>query len=92
MTMNNVAWLDAKCDENLGEALALATSAVNEMPRAAELIDTLAEVTFHLGHFQQAVALEKRAVALTPDEVLLHYQLHRFEAGAAAATRPATAP
>ncbi|HUB27501.1 MAG TPA: hypothetical protein VL992_18900 [Tepidisphaeraceae bacterium] len=81
--MNGVAWLEAKCDENLPEAMKLATAAVNAMPDNAAIIDTLAEVNFHLGNYAKSVELEKRALALEPDDSFMTGQLARFEKGAA---------
>ena len=44
-------------------------------------IDTLAEVHFHLSHFEQAVELEKKCVRMSPDLVIHRKQLERYEAG-----------
>ena len=65
---NGMAWLEAKCDENLDDALKLATDANAAAPDDAAIIDTLAEVNFHLGHFDEAVKLETRALELQPVE------------------------
>jgi predicted Zn-dependent protease len=78
--MNGVAWLEAKCDENLSEALRLATSAVAADPDNSAMIDTLAEVNFHLGNFSRAVELETRALKLTPGDTFMAGQLERFKA------------
>ena len=66
--MNALAWLDAKCDENLPEAMTLAATAVTTLPDNAAAIDTLAEVNFHVGKYAQAVKLEERALAHDPDD------------------------
>jgi tetratricopeptide (TPR) repeat protein len=80
--MNGLAWLDAKCDEDLDEALKLATNAMTAMPRNSAVIDTLAEVHFHLGHFAKAVELEQRALALEPGDSFMSGQLARFKTAA----------
>jgi len=79
--MNGMAWLEAKCDENLPEALRLASSAVAADPDNSAMIDTLAEVNFHLGNFQKAVDLETRALKLTPGDTFMAGQLERFKGG-----------
>jgi tetratricopeptide (TPR) repeat protein len=78
---NGMAWLEAKCDENLDDALKLATDANAAAPDDAAIIDTLAEVNFHLGHFDEAVKLETRALELQPEDKFMTGQLARFKAG-----------
>ena len=78
--MNGVAWLDARCDEKLEEALKLSTASVAAMPNNAAVLDTLAEVNFHLGRFSEAVDLETKALALRPDDKFMNKQLARFKA------------
>jgi tetratricopeptide (TPR) repeat protein len=80
--MNGLAWLEAKCDENLPEAMKLATAAVTAMPRNSAIIDTLAEVNFHLGDYAKSVELETRALSLDPDDPFMTGQLARFEKAA----------
>jgi tetratricopeptide (TPR) repeat protein len=80
--MNGVAWLDAECNENLPEALKLATSAVAAVPDSAEVIDTLADVNFHLGNAAKAVELESKALSLEPGDKFMTGQLAKFKAGA----------
>ncbi|HTW95301.1 MAG TPA: HEAT repeat domain-containing protein [Tepidisphaeraceae bacterium] len=88
MTENDLAWLEARCDENVSEALRLATAAVNAMPRNAAFIDTLADVNFQMGRFRQAAQLEQRALSLTPDDVFMAGQLKTFQAAAKAGKQP----
>jgi tetratricopeptide (TPR) repeat protein len=80
--MNDVAWLDSKCDENLDEALKLATSATSARPKDAAIMDTLAEVNFHLGRYSTAVELETKALTLQPNDPFMEGQLARFKAAA----------
>ena len=55
MILNDAAWLCARCDQRLNDALAWATKAVATTPDDAAILDTLAEVNFHLGHSAEAV-------------------------------------
>jgi tetratricopeptide (TPR) repeat protein len=80
--MNNLAWLCARCDQKLGEALELASNAVKEEPDNAAYLDTLAEVQFRIGRAYDAIALETRAIELEPEQPFMKKQLERFRAGA----------
>ena len=57
-------------------------------PGNAGVLDTLAEVEFQLGHKDEAIATQKKAVALEPKRAYFHKQLKRIEAGDPAADRP----
>lgn len=78
---NDLAWLCARCDQKLDEALALAENAVKVTPDSAAHIDTLAEVQFRRGNAAEAARLETRAVELEPENVFMLRQLARFKAG-----------
>jgi predicted Zn-dependent protease len=78
--MNGLAWLDAKCRQNLPEAERLATAAVAARPDSAAIIDTLAEVNFQLGRPEEAAKLETRALQLEPGDAFMTGQLARFKA------------
>lgn len=77
--MNNLAWFCARCDQKLDLALALVTTCLKKSPDNSAFLDTAAEVHFHLGHVQQAIDLENRAIQLRPDTPFLREQLKRFE-------------
>jgi tetratricopeptide (TPR) repeat protein len=85
--MNGLAWLEAKCDENLDDAQKLAAAAVNAVPDNSAAIDTLAEVNFHLGRYARAVELEERALKLDPDDAFMTGQLARFKAAVQKSSR-----
>jgi tetratricopeptide (TPR) repeat protein len=87
--LNGLAWLCAKCDVKLDDAKTWATKALAEMPQNPAIMDTLAEVNFHLGNPQEAVRLETRALKLTPNDDFMTEQLRRFQA---ATTQPSTRP
>ncbi|MEZ0265333.1 MAG: hypothetical protein ACAI43_11450 [Phycisphaerae bacterium] len=76
--MNNLAWLCARAGQNLDEALALATRATAAKPENYAYLDTLAEVHFRRGDRAKAVATERRALALKPDDPFLLEQIKRF--------------
>jgi len=96
VTLNGIAWLCAKCDRNLPEALVWAEKAAALSGGDAAILDTQAEVNFHLGHFDEAVRLETIASGSHPDDEFMKGQLARFKTAqrgaaqkrGAAATRP----
>ena len=80
LQLNNLAWLCAVCDENLDEGLKLAQRARDLAPREAFIIDTLAEVHYRRGEIDQAIDIEKSALAQEPNNLELKAQLEKFEA------------
>ena len=82
--LNEYAGLAARCHRNLDKALDAAKRgvAVNTEPRPVAVIDTLAEVYFQRGEFKEAIAEEKKCIALCPDTPFHHKQLERFEEAA----------
>jgi tetratricopeptide (TPR) repeat protein len=87
--LNGLAWLCARCDRKLADALNWSQQAVAQQPQNAAFLDTLAEVNFRLGHADQAVQLETKALQFLPGDAFMTGQLARFRA---ASSRPATAP
>ncbi len=85
---NAAAWLSACCHRNLESAEDHARKAVELSPDNAGVLDTLAEVQFQLGKKDEAIATQKKAVALEPKRVYFRKQLTRIEAGDPAAERP----
>ncbi|MGA2231062.1 MAG: hypothetical protein ABSH22_09200, partial [Tepidisphaeraceae bacterium] len=79
---NDLAWLEAKCDEKLDDALKLATAAVTADPDDAAMIDTLAEVNYHIGKPAVSVQLETKALQIEPGDAFMTGQLARFKAAA----------
>jgi tetratricopeptide (TPR) repeat protein len=78
--LNGVAWLCAKCQRRLPEALADAQKAAALVPNNAAIMDTEAEVNFQLGHPEEALRLETQAARLQPDDDFMKQQLARFKA------------
>lgn len=78
---NQLAWLSACCRRDLEDGLAQARRAVELAPDAAPYHDTLAEVLFQMGKKAEAVAAQKKAIALRPGREEYKRQLKRIEAG-----------
>lgn len=75
---NNLAWLYARCDQRLDDALKHAELAVELSERAPTYLDTLAEAHFRLGHVAKAIELTKEAIAVDPRHAHYRKQLQRF--------------
>jgi tetratricopeptide (TPR) repeat protein len=86
---NSAAWLSACCRRDLEKGLTHARKAVELSPDSAAVLDTLAEVLFQLGKKDEAVATQKKVVALAPKNKYFRKQLKRIEAGDPKVPRPA---
>ena len=82
--LNELAWLCAKCDRNLPDARVWAEKAAKMAPDDAAILDTLAEVNFHLGRADEAARIETQALNLQPDDPYMKKQLQRYAAAAKA--------
>jgi tetratricopeptide (TPR) repeat protein len=81
---NNLAWLYATCDDpkfrDSKAALAHAERAVELTNwKEGQFIDTLAEAHYANGDFEQAVEIQKRALALLPDDEELKEHMARYK-------------
>jgi tetratricopeptide (TPR) repeat protein len=85
---NSLAWMSACCRRDLEEGLKNARKAVELSPESAGSIDTLAEVLFQLGKKDEAIAAQKKAIALDPKRLYFRKQLARIEAGDPKVDRP----
>ena len=81
-SLNNLAWLCARCGERLDEAVSMSERAMALEPASYENIDTAASAYFAAGDFARAVQLEKRALNMRPCDPFMQRQLARFEKGA----------
>lgn len=79
--MNNLAWLCARCDRKLDQAMDLSKSATAELPENYAYLDTAAEACFRTGDAQRAVVLETKALRFRPRDKFMLEQLERFRAG-----------
>jgi tetratricopeptide (TPR) repeat protein len=72
---NNLAWLYVEQGKNLDQALDLALTARKELPRQAEVTDTLGWIYLRKGMLSQAVRALQDAVDQDPFRALYHYHL-----------------
>lgn len=77
--LNNAAWICARAQRQLDEALALAQRALKLAPNEASYHDTLAEIQFQRADREAAVAAARRAVELSPDSKLFAARLAHFQ-------------
>lgn len=78
-THNNLAWMYARCDVKLEEALEHSQRAVELSPHSAILLDTLAEVQFRLKQYSAAINSMQRCIQLDPRDPHMRRQLERFQ-------------
>ena len=78
---NDLAWLCARCGENLDKAVEYGESAVKEAPNISAFLDTLAEAKYRTGHADEAIKLETKALELSPDAKFMKEQIARFKSG-----------
>lgn len=80
LACNQLAWLLAKCEVDLDEALQLSRRATELRPDRASLIDTYARCLFAAGNIVEAIRQQRQAIALSPHERQYHRQLAEFVA------------
>lgn len=78
VVMNGMAWLCARCDEHLDEALELATAATRIAGGDGAFLDTAAECNFRVGRRAEAVRLETQALRFQPGDRFMRSQLKRY--------------
>jgi putative PEP-CTERM system TPR-repeat lipoprotein len=72
---NNLAWMMAEDNENLDEALALATTAKTRHPESPEAADTLGWIYYKKGLTAQAISTLKESVEKQPQTADFQYHL-----------------
>jgi tetratricopeptide (TPR) repeat protein len=77
---NNAAWLAARCNRRLDDALAHVNRAIELAPNQAQYIDTLGEVCFQQGKIDLAIDCAKQCIDLEPNTAFYQEQLTRFQA------------
>ncbi len=77
-TLNSLAWFLATNNSHLDRALEAARRAASLEPESFEILDTLAEVYFRLGRYDEAVATGTKALTLSRDDEYLKGQIRRF--------------
>jgi tetratricopeptide (TPR) repeat protein len=85
---NQAAWLSACCRRDLEKGLVHARKAIELTPDSAAYHDTLAEVLFQSGKKDEAIAAQKKAIALQPKREYFRKQLKRLETGDPKMPRP----
>jgi tetratricopeptide (TPR) repeat protein len=76
--LNNAAWVCARAQRELDEALKLANKAVELMPDEAAYQDTLAEVHFQRGDREAAVAAAQKCLEIAPANTMFAKRLAHF--------------
>lgn len=79
--LNRFAWNVAKTGLAMDEALAAAAKAVELSKRDPGIVDTLAEVHFRRGEYDQAIALMKECIQKQPGDHYYQEQLEKFTKG-----------
>jgi tetratricopeptide (TPR) repeat protein len=79
---NNLAWMSARCDRDLDNALKHALRAVQLAPGNYAYLDTLGEVHFRRGHVQEALRCARECLEAVPDNPHYQRQMDRFRAAA----------
>lgn len=77
--LNSVAWTLATNDIDKERALEIAKRAAKLAPTRADILDTMAECQFQLGHFDEAIAIESELVAKEPGTDSYWKQLQKFK-------------
>jgi uncharacterized Ntn-hydrolase superfamily protein len=80
--LNGLAWSCAIHDLHLPDALEAAKRAAAIEPKSTDILDTLAEVHYRMGHASQAIEVETRAAKLDPKNQYFTDQIDRFRRGA----------
>lgn len=75
---NRLAWIYAKQGENLAKAESLSKRSLSTFPDTPEYIDTLSEINFKNGNYDEAIRLIERAVELVPGDPYYKRQLFKF--------------
>ena len=78
MSLNNLAWMYAKCQVRLDQALELSQLAVSLVPTSAVYRDTLAEVQFQRGEIDAAIGTMRDCVKIDPRGAGYRKNLVRF--------------
>jgi tetratricopeptide (TPR) repeat protein len=77
---NDLAWMSARCNRRLDEALQFARRAIELSPKTASYIDTLGEVHFRRGEVAEAIECGERCLEIEPGNEGYQKQLDRYRA------------
>ncbi len=81
-TRNSAAWLASRANRHLDEAEKYLEKAIENNPRQAAYLDTMAEVHFARGNRERAVEFSARGLKEEPEDLQLVRQHERFKGGA----------
>jgi len=76
---NNLAWMSARCNRRLDDALYHVRRALELVPDSSSYLDTLGEVHFRRGEVQAAIRCAQRCLELEPQNKFFQEQLERFQ-------------
>ena len=82
--LNGFAWFCAQRKIGLDKALVAAQKAAELSNRDPGILDTLAEVYFAMGDFDNAIKVEQEASAMDPDDKYMKDQIEKFKKAKAA--------
>jgi thioredoxin 1 len=78
-TLNGFAWFCAQRKIGLDEALPVALKAAELSNRSPGILDTLAELHYARGEYDDAIKVGKEALASDPDDQYFNDQIKKFE-------------
>ena len=78
--LSSIAWSLATLDIDKARALELAKRAATLAPTRTDILNTLAECHYCLGHYDEAIAIESNLVAKEPANDQFWKQLEKFKA------------
>lgn len=77
--MNRLAWILAKQGVNIKQAEDLSRRSLSAFPNIPEYMDTLSEISFRKGDYDEAIRLASKTVELAPDDPYYKRQLFKFQ-------------
>ena len=81
---NNLAWMSARCNRRLDDALYHVQRALELVPENPSYLDTKGEVHFRRGEVEEAIQCAQRCLELEPQNKFFREQLRRFQQASAA--------
>ena len=78
--LNRLAWLYAKQNINIDEGIKLSKEAIQINSNSPEYLDTLSELYYIKGEFDNAIETINKAIGLKPEDIYYKKQLKKFTA------------
>jgi tetratricopeptide (TPR) repeat protein len=78
--LNRLAWLYAKQNINIDEGIKLSREAIQINSNSPEYLDTLSELYYIKGEFDNAIETINKAIGLKPEDIYYKKQLKKFTA------------